>query len=67
MTATTNAVARLLGRQAAADYLGINLRSLERLVSANKLAPVRLPGVRRILFERTDLDRLVVGGKGRAS
>jgi hypothetical protein len=64
--ATVKTATRLLGRQAAADYLGINLRSLERLVGAKRLAPVRLPGVRRTLFERGDLDRLVAEGKGQA-
>ena len=60
MAQMTKAEGRLLGRQAAADYLGINPRTLERLVSSGRLAPVRLPGVRRTLFERADLDRLVV-------
>ncbi len=50
---------RLLGRQAAADYLDVTPRTIERLVRAGVLARVRLAGIRRTLFEKADLDKLV--------
>ena len=50
---------RLLGRQAAADYLDVTPRTIERLVQAGVLPRVHLPGIRRTLFEKAALDRLV--------
>ncbi len=49
---------RLFGLRAAARYLGIEPRSVQRLVGQGELRPVRL-GVRRVLFDRQDLDRLI--------
>jgi excisionase family DNA binding protein len=55
--------ARLLGFDAAASYLDINLMTLRRMVSRGVLQPVRLPMLRRVLFDRQDLDRLIEAGK----
>jgi hypothetical protein len=43
----------------AATYSGIPERALWRLISAGALRPIRLPGVRRLLLDRADLDRLL--------
>ena len=50
---------RLLGLKEAAAYLGISDWTLRKLMAERHLAPVRLPGVCRLLFDRTDLDRLI--------
>jgi len=44
---------------AAAVYTGVPVRALWRLIAAGQLAPVRVPGVRRVLLLRDDLDRLL--------
>jgi excisionase family DNA binding protein len=56
---TTGIEKRLLGREAAAAYINITIRSLERLVKKGILTPVRIVGFRRTLFDRQDLDGLV--------
>jgi hypothetical protein len=55
---------RLLGKNETANYLGMTTRSVDRLVGKGVLMPVRIPGVHRILFDRTDLDRLIDSTKG---
>jgi excisionase family DNA binding protein len=50
---------RLLGLQEAATYLGITPRSVYRLVEQGFLIPVRLPGLRRTLFDRRNLEDFV--------
>ena len=57
---------RLLGREEAAGYLAIATRSLSRLVEKHVIAPVQIPGVRRVLFDRQDLDALVESTKADA-
>jgi excisionase family DNA binding protein len=54
---------RLLGREAAAGYMNITLRSLERLVEKGIVTPVRIVGFRRTLFDKQDLDRLIESSK----
>jgi excisionase family DNA binding protein len=54
---------RLLGREQAATYLGVTTRSIHRLVARGLLSPVRIHGVRRTLFDRSDLDELVAAAK----
>jgi excisionase family DNA binding protein len=54
---------RLLGREAAAGYMNITMRSLERLVDKGVLTPVRITGFRRTLFDKQDLDRLIESSK----
>lgn len=51
---------RLLGREAAAQYLGVSVDTVDRLMTQGELRRVRLPvAERRILFDRADLDRLI--------
>jgi hypothetical protein len=50
---------RLLGLKGAASYLAVSDWTLRKLMAQSQLAPVRLPGVCRLLFDRTDLDRLI--------
>jgi len=50
---------RLVGLEDAAGYIGLTRRSVHRLVQRRLLTPVRLPGFRRTLFDRRDLDAFV--------
>lgn len=52
-------LSKLLGIKEAAEYLNISQRSVERMVSNDEIPRVRLPGVRRVLFHRDDLDKLI--------
>ena len=54
---------RVLGVKAAADYIGVSIRSLWRLVDADHLHTIRLPGVRRVGFDVLELDRLIEAGR----
>lgn len=58
---------RLLGLQATALYLGIKPWSVRELTWAGVLRPVKLGRLRRLLYDRADLDALIEAGKdGRA-
>jgi excisionase family DNA binding protein len=50
---------RLVGRPQAAGYLNVTPRTVDRLVARGLLNPIRLPGIRRTLFDRVDLDALI--------
>jgi len=50
---------RLLDVEAAAAYLGVSAWTVRDLVERGSLSRVALPGVRRLLFDRCDLDRLI--------
>ena len=50
---------RLMGREEAAEYLRVTLRTLDRLTARGLLSPVRLPGICRTLLDLADLNRLV--------
>lgn len=54
---------RLLGIQATADYLGIKPWSVRELTWAGTLRPVKLGRLRRLLYDRADLDALIDQGK----
>jgi excisionase family DNA binding protein len=54
---------RLLSFNHSAEYCGVTQQTIRRLMSRGGLTPVRLPEVRRILFDRQDLDRLIESGK----
>jgi excisionase family DNA binding protein len=60
---STSIEKRLFGREAAAGYMNITLRSLERLVDKGIVTPVRIAGFRRTLFDKQDLDRLIETSK----
>lgn len=57
---------RLLGRAAAATYLDMTPRSLDRLVGKGLLRPIKILGLRRVMFDRIDLDALIDASKARA-
>jgi excisionase family DNA binding protein len=50
---------RLLDVEAAADYLGVSVWTVRDLVERGSLSRVALPAVRRLLFDRCDLDGLI--------
>ena len=50
---------RLLNAQAAADYTGIPYTTLRDMALRGDIPYVRFPGVRRLWFQRRDLDRLI--------
>jgi excisionase family DNA binding protein len=52
-------VPRPLDVEGAAVYLGVSPWTVRDLVERGTLSRVALPGVRRLLFDRCDLDRLV--------
>jgi hypothetical protein len=54
---------RLLSFNSSAEYCGVTQQTIRRLMARGVLTPVRLPEVRRVLFDRHDLDRLIEGGK----
>jgi excisionase family DNA binding protein len=49
----------LKGKNGTAEYLGVSVRSVWRLVDAGHLHPVRLPGLRRVGFDVRELDALI--------
>jgi excisionase family DNA binding protein len=54
---------RLSTLDRAAAYAGVSRKSLSRLIQRQALPAVRLPGVRRVLIDLADLDRLIVKAK----
>jgi excisionase family DNA binding protein len=54
---------RLLGLDAAAGYLSVDAMTIRRLIARGCLSPVRIEGVRRVLIDREDLDRLIAAAK----
>jgi hypothetical protein len=54
---------RLMSFDASAKYCGLTGQSLRRLMSRGILRPVRIPTLRRVLFDRQDLDDLIEAGK----
>ena len=54
---------RLLGLDAAAGYLSVDEMTIRRLIARGCLSPVRIEGVRRVLIDRGDLDRLIAAAK----
>jgi excisionase family DNA binding protein len=54
---------RLLGFDATASYLNVNGQTIRRLIARGVLQPVRIPTLRRVLFDRQDLDSLIDSGK----
>jgi excisionase family DNA binding protein len=55
---------RGLPLKAAASYSGVPVRSLWRLIAEGRLVPVRVPGVRRVLLLREEIDALLEAGRG---
>ena len=50
---------RLLNKEHAASYLSISPRLLDELVRRGDIQSIRVPGVRRVAFDRNDLARVV--------
>ena len=51
----------------AARFLSISPRLLRQLVGRGDLNPVRVPGVRRVLFDVAELRRVFESWKGRST
>jgi hypothetical protein len=49
---------------AAAVYSGIPERRLWAYLAEGRLRPIKMPGMRRVLVDRLDLDRLLEENKG---
>jgi len=54
---------RLLSFNSSAEYCGVTQQTIRRLMARGVLTPVRFPEVRRILFDKRVLDRLIEAGK----
>jgi excisionase family DNA binding protein len=54
---------RLLSFDAAASYLDVTGQTIRRLIARGILAPVKIPTLRRVLIDKSDLDRLIDAGK----
>lgn len=54
---------RCLDLGAASGYLGLAPRTVWRMVEKGTLRPIRFPKVRKVLFDRADLDALVEASK----
>ena len=68
MVTEPEVVQRLMSFDASAKYCGLTGQSLRRLMSRGILRPVRIPTLRRVLFDKQDLDELIEAGKvGRKS
>jgi excisionase family DNA binding protein len=58
---------RLLGLEEVAAFLGVTTRTVTNMIARGTLRPVRLPGLRRTLVDRQDLNQLVDRGKVNAA
>jgi excisionase family DNA binding protein len=61
-----NSVGRLFSFESAANYMGITTRTLARLVDKGAIRAIKLAGLRRILFDREDLDQLIESAKAQS-
>ncbi len=59
-----NPGARCLDVRATVEFLGVSRRAVWRLVDRGTLRPIRLPGLRKCLFDIMDLEALIQEGKG---
>jgi predicted DNA-binding transcriptional regulator AlpA len=55
--------ARCLDVAATAIFLGVQRRTVWRLVEKKTLRPIRLPGMRKVLFDVLDLEALILEAK----
>lgn len=55
--------ARLWNRQAAARYLGLSVLSLDKLIRAGEIPVVKVPGSKRLYFDRLDLGAFISKNK----
>ena len=54
---------RLLGVREAGEYLGVSPFTIRNMVRDGRLRAVPVPGLKRILVDRVDLDRLIEAWK----
>lgn len=54
---------RLMSVEKAAGYLGVNGITVRRIIARGTIFPVKMPEVRRVLFDQQDLDRLIQEAK----
>jgi excisionase family DNA binding protein len=66
LTALPSPQPRLMGVEAAATYIDVTPRTIQRLIAKGRLMPVRIDGVRRVFVDRCDLDRLIEAAKAGA-
>ena len=59
----TNPRARCLDVAATAVFLGVNRRTVWRLVEHGTLRPIRLPGMRKVLFDVLELELVIEAAK----
>lgn len=59
----SNPRARCLDVAATAEFLGVTRRTVWRLVDKKTLRPIRLPGMRKVLFDVMDLEALIQEAK----
>jgi len=58
-----SAEVRLLGLAEAGRFLGVTARTVQNLIRRGVIQPVRLPGLRRTLLDKGDLESLVASGR----
>ena len=58
-----NPNARCLDIDKAGIYLGVSRRAVWRLVARGTLRAIRLPGLRKVLIDRLELERVIEEGK----
>lgn len=63
MNTTTAERPALLKQSEAAQILGVSRASMQRLVAAGALTPVRIAGLGRPRFRRSDVDALIENGR----
>ena len=61
--AVTTVATDWLTAEEASQYLTCGLRSFRRHLAAGQIPYTRLPGARKLLFNRLDLDRLLEAGR----
>ncbi len=54
---------RLLGARDGGAYLGVSAWALRQLIDDGHVRPVALPGIKRLLVDRADLDALIENAK----
>jgi excisionase family DNA binding protein len=61
MAIVANQQPALLTQRQAAAILGVSKRTMQAMLAAGALEPVRIVGLARPRYRRTDVDRLVEG------
>jgi excisionase family DNA binding protein len=64
MATMTRETPALLTQRQAADVLGVSKGTMQQLVAAGTIEPVRIAGLKRPKFRRADLEAIVRGERG---